>query len=195
MPVQIGAKPESNFTDPIGLMTDCHRRIERFLEILLRVARDAQGKSLTPPEQVALRTALDYFRDSAPKHTADEEDSLFPRLRSEAAAAAWTSHALPWDQIVTRMENLESDHVTADRAHSGVENLGRKWLDNGKLSRKDTDCLLDHLMGLQTLYQDHIAVEETQVFPAATRMLSYGARKAMGEEMAKRRGVPVVTKL
>ncbi len=82
MPVVIGAKPESGFRDPIGLLTDCHRRVERFLSVLVQVGAQTQGGSLTSEQRTALETALRYFRDAAPKHTADEEESLFPRLRA-----------------------------------------------------------------------------------------------------------------
>jgi hemerythrin-like domain-containing protein len=196
MPIQIGAKPEANFADPIGLMTDCHRRIERFLEILVRISDEYQGQALAAQEQLALQTALNYFRDSAPKHTADEEDSLFPRLRSEVELKPCpvpTAFALR--EVIQRMERLENEHLMADRMHADADLLGRKWLDNGKLSRKDSARFSKVLSGLQELYQGHIALEEAYVFPAAVRMLSYGARKAIGEEMAKRRGVQVVTKL
>jgi hypothetical protein len=37
MPVQIGAKAHS-FSDPTGLLSDCHRRIEMFLKSLQHVA-------------------------------------------------------------------------------------------------------------------------------------------------------------
>ena len=37
MPVQIGAKTH-NFTDPTGLLSDCHRRIEMFMGTLEAVA-------------------------------------------------------------------------------------------------------------------------------------------------------------
>jgi hypothetical protein len=37
MPVQIGAKTH-NFTDPTGLLSDCHRRVEMFLGTLEAVA-------------------------------------------------------------------------------------------------------------------------------------------------------------
>ena len=37
MPVQIGAQSHS-FSDPTGLLSDCHRRIEMFLGALERVA-------------------------------------------------------------------------------------------------------------------------------------------------------------
>ena len=38
MPVQIGA-PTHDFSDPTGLLSDCHRRIEMFLGSLDAVAR------------------------------------------------------------------------------------------------------------------------------------------------------------
>ena len=37
MPVQIGAKSH-NFTDPTGLLSDCHRRVEMFLGSLVAIA-------------------------------------------------------------------------------------------------------------------------------------------------------------
>jgi hemerythrin-like domain-containing protein len=80
MPIVIGAKRESDFSDPIGMLGDCHRRIERFLNALLTVATSAKGGPLTSEQQTALAASLRYFLEAAPKHTADEEESLFPRL-------------------------------------------------------------------------------------------------------------------
>jgi hypothetical protein len=42
MPVIIGAKRKSNFSDPIGLPGDCHRQIEHFLSVLIQVAKQAR---------------------------------------------------------------------------------------------------------------------------------------------------------
>src|SRR4051812_29901771 len=109
MPIVIGAKPESNFTDPLGLLTDCHRRIERFLYVLVRIGAETGGGPLTPEQRTALETALRYFREAAPKHTADEENSLFPRLRALSAAE--------------ELGSLEADHQHADRAHAEVDRL------------------------------------------------------------------------
>ena len=79
MPVQIGSKA-SDFSDPTGLMSDCHRRIEMFLTAL-RAVGDCDGRQLAEDERRALDAALRYFCEAAPKHNADEEESLFPRLR------------------------------------------------------------------------------------------------------------------
>jgi hemerythrin-like domain-containing protein len=78
----IGAKRESDFTDPVGMLGDCHRRIVRFLHILVSLAIEESGGPLSDQQRTLLATSLRYFREAAPKHTADEEESLFPRLRS-----------------------------------------------------------------------------------------------------------------
>jgi hypothetical protein len=64
------------------LLGDCHRRVERFLAVLVHVAEQAHGEPFTGERRTAWDTALRYFREAAPKHTTDEEESLFPRLRA-----------------------------------------------------------------------------------------------------------------
>lgn len=44
MAITIGDKPDRDFNDPIGMLEDCHRRIEKFLDVLLTLADQAQGK-------------------------------------------------------------------------------------------------------------------------------------------------------
>jgi hypothetical protein len=66
MAIQIGAKPDSGFDDPIGMLTDCHRRIESFLGILRTVVEHARGRGLTGEERDAVQAALQYFRRRFP---------------------------------------------------------------------------------------------------------------------------------
>lgn len=181
MPVVIGAQPQSNFTDPIGLLVDCHRRIERFLGVLSEVAAQTRGGKLSDEQRTALATALNYFRDAAPKHTEDEERTLFPRLRR--LAGPQISAAL------ARVEELERDHARADKAHAEVERLGRAWLNSGSLSGRESAALSALLADLAGLYREHIAIEEREVFPAAAAALSGAERESAGAEMAARRGL------
>jgi hypothetical protein len=81
MPITIGSKPAADFSNPIELLSDCHRRIKRFLAVLVSVARQAHDEPMTEKQREEWLRALDYFRNAAPRHTADEEESLFPRLR------------------------------------------------------------------------------------------------------------------
>ena len=134
MPIVIGAKRESDFTDPIGMLGDCHRRIEMFLNVLVRVAEQARGETLNEEQRGALETALRYFREAAPKHTADEEESLFPRLRRIESADVRA--------LMARIESLEEEHVCADRSHGEVDSLGRLWLKDGTLPADQAARLL-----------------------------------------------------
>ncbi|HEX5324899.1 MAG TPA: hemerythrin domain-containing protein [Capsulimonadaceae bacterium] len=181
MALVIGGKPDSSFDNPLGLLTDCHRRIERFLQQLLLVAREAKGGELSDEQRHALEVALRYFREAAPRHTRDEEDSLFPRMR--AGGAEETEAAL------TALATLEADHEAADAAHLQVDEIGRKWLADGSLAPADHSRLVALLEELATLYTAHIKIEDTQVFPAAERALPAGEIKAVGREMAERRGI------
>jgi len=81
VPVTIGAAQESNFANPLGLLKDCHRRIERFLGVLVRVTTEAREGPLNTERRQAIETALNYFHSAAPLHIADEEEDLFPDLR------------------------------------------------------------------------------------------------------------------
>ncbi len=181
MPVVIGAKPESPFADPIGLLTDCHRRIERFLSVLVQIAAEAHGGPLNDEQRAALETALRYFREAAPKHIADEEETLFPRMRSMDKPEVTA--------VMARVDWLERDHDRAERRHAEVDRLGEAWLTAGTLAASDAGRLGTLLAELADLYRDHIAVEEGEVFPAAARALDLPERKAMGGEMASRRGI------
>ncbi len=180
MPITIGAKRESDFTDPIGMLGDCHRRIERFLNVLVSVAKE-NGGPLDEEQKTALATSLRYFREAAPKHTADEEESLFPRLRQTGEAEAIA--------LLERMESLERDHECASKAHDDVDQMGQRWLDQGSLNSVDAARLVRVLDSLASLYRRHIEIEDSEVFPAASKILSAADRKSVGEEMAGRRGI------
>ena len=181
MPIVIGAKRESDFTDPIGMLGDCHRRVERFLDVLVLVAERADGLPLTEEQRGAFDTALRYFREAAPKHTADEEESLFPRLRMLGGTAM--------TELLARVDALEEEHVCADRAHAEVDQLGQLWLRDGGLAPEAASRLLAVVRGLRDLYRHHIAMEEREVFPAAAKALTASDCAAIGNEMAARRGL------
>lgn len=181
MPITIGAKPAGDFSNPIELLSDCHRRIERFLGVLATVARQARGDPMTQQQRDEWVRALDYFRNAAPRHTADEEESLFPRLRQ-----------IDLPQIreaLVKMQQLESDHVQAAEWHDQVEQLGRRWLANGRLTREEVAAISDALARLSDLYEGHIALEDQSVFPLAAAVLPRSEKAGMGIEMAQRRGL------
>jgi len=180
MPVSIGAS-ENTFANPIGLLSDCHRRIERFLQALLAVANQVAGGSLEGEHRRALEVALKYFREAAPKHTADEEEDLFPMLRELA------SPCIP--AVLADLDRLEAEHTIAEAWHREVEDLGERWLRQNSLPPEDAARLKNLLTSLSDLYRAHIASEEERVFPTAKAELSESELQSIGRRMASRRGV------
>lgn len=179
MPVQIRTHAASS-TDPTSLLSDCHRRIEMFLNVLLKVAKSAE-RPLAEEARKSLDTALRYFREAAPKHTADEEESLFPRLRLMEDPNV--------DLLLGRLEPLEEDHRRATPLHSRVEMLGERWLNLGSLATEEVEEFRMLVVELAGMYGRHIEVEESLVFPIAAKLLSSEEKIAIGREMAGRRNV------
>jgi hemerythrin-like domain-containing protein len=161
MAIQIGEKRESDFTDPIGMLGDCHSRIVRFLHVLVTMASRHKGRQISDEERVLLSTSLRYFREAAPKHTADEEESLFPRLRAMDSSDI--------EVVLARIDSLEQDHECADRSHVEVDRLGQLWLTAGRLSPSDASRFEELVCQLEALYRHHIGIEDTEVFPYAAR--------------------------
>lgn len=179
--IQIGAKLASDFTDPLGVLSDCHRRIEHFLRLLKRVTEHAGAHTLNAEEREVLQTALRYFREAAPKHTADEDESLFPRLRSAEHPSA--------KPVLARVAELEEEHAAAQPMHARIDALGCAWLENGDLPLARRDELRGLLDQLERLYARHIRIEDEDVFPFAHAVLAPAAIAAIGHEMAQRRNL------
>ena len=182
MPVQLNQKPEHSFDQPIGLLSDCHRRIEHFLGVVQRVLRSTKGKALDEEHRRAINAALKYFDEAAPRHTADEEESLFPRLRAAA------EHHPALREALSKLDNLEADHDAADRLHSEMRHWCLQWLDHG-LAPPQLKRLSRIVDVLATLYRHHIAIEDNELFPLAASSMGEKALRDVGGEMALRRGL------
>src|SRR3954451_18040297 len=115
MPIRIGQPVDHTFDEPLGLLSDCHRRIEHFLEVLRRIEHAAAGRGLTPDEWKQVETALRYFETAEPRHTADEEESLFPRLRASLHPSA--------DRAQRVLSQLEHEHELVDSHHQMINIL------------------------------------------------------------------------
>ncbi len=181
MPVTLGSQPEHGFDEPLGLLSDCHRRIERFLAILQKVMDGAGGKPLNDEQRRAVEAALEYFRTAAPRHTADEEESLFPLLRASGEPAVQTA--------MRAMQVLEQEHAAANVTHAEVEFWYRRWIELGPLAAPQTRTLARVLHELREMYRRHIDMEDHEIFPLAGKVLSREQLAQLGRQMAHRRGL------
>jgi hemerythrin-like domain-containing protein/formiminotetrahydrofolate cyclodeaminase len=179
MAVQLGTPGQPDFTQPIELMMDCHRRIEHFLDVLIKVAAQQGRGELTDEGRRALHAALDYFRHAAPRHIADEEQSLFPRMRQIDTP--------PLRDALAEMARLESDHRQVETAHQRIDAIGRNWLEHGRLDEAACDELTGLLRQLAASYAEHIQLEDQRVFALASQTLDAASLQAIGWEMKQRR--------
>jgi iron-sulfur cluster repair protein YtfE (RIC family) len=149
--------------DPFEQLEASHRRLEERLAELGAAATAPAGGG----REAALGTVeavLDYFDRSVTRHEADEEQSLFPRLRAHPELAA-------------TLDMLEREHREHERLHA---DLREGYQD---------PCYLAELAGkLATAYRAHILEEERILFPAARRLLTEADLAAMAAEMEARRG-------
>jgi len=185
MPIQIGQKRDHGFDEPLGLLSDCHRRIERFLELMLRVARsDCASAPLSGASREAMEQALSYFRIAGPRHTADEEQSLFPALRETPGPEA--------ARLIESADALEQDHRGAEERHARADEIVSLWLQRS-LTEEEAHELIEVLETLRRTYEVHISFEDRELFPAAARILSDVQLEAIGRQMAERRGLAYPT--
>jgi hemerythrin-like domain-containing protein len=164
------------FDDPLGMLRACHRRIEQALERIARVAELERAGPLDERARTALRQVLHYVATGVPRHAADEEESLFPRLkeaRQEQACAA-----------------LAHEHQALDAAHAELEALGQALLRAGRfVDAADRERFSQVIAFLNATYAAHIRVEDDEVFPAAAEAVAADDLDRIGAEMAARRGI------
>lgn len=179
--VTLGKPRESGFDRPLGLLSDCHRRIESFLDDMRRMANERRGQALSADDHEMLAGAVRYFTVAAPRHTADEEESLFPRMRAAGGPQA--------AQALAELRRLEDDHDRADACHREANALAERWLSAGTLDAPAAHRLIELLDTLSGIYREHIAAEDGTVFPAAGAVLDAAQLEEIGREMASRRGL------
>lgn len=181
MLMQIGQKPEHDFSEPIGLLEDCHKRILHFMQILVMLVESVGVAALNIEDRNSLERSLFYFRTAGPRHNADEEESLFPQMRGHSDTQN--------ERIFDRLESLAADHRWAETQHSEIDAIGSRWLSTGVLRSHDYSRLGTLVHSLSRFYAHHIEIEEKEVFPAARRILSPAESDIVGRKMAKRRGI------
>ncbi len=169
---------EPGFDDPLALLAACHRRVERFLAAQIDITGYYGGEEMTASDSGRMRAALEYFSHAAPRHTQDEEESLFPKLQLRADA-----------NLLALAAELQAQHRQADPLHALANRATQAWLDQGTLPADQAAALLADLQALEALYASHIAREDAELFPGARACLKHVDLEIIGRELAARRGV------
>lgn len=166
-------KIEDGF-DVFEPLEDSHRQTVRMLEELEMLATRIDEVGVDPHARHMARAVDHYFSEELRQHHVDEESHVFPALA--ASGDAETAQAIA---------RLKQDHawLRADwRVLSPLVRAlaaGQSWVD--------LDALRDGVEVFGALARDHIALEESLIYPKARSRMLEAARREMRREMASRR--------
>lgn len=170
------ATPASGFDEPFEMLEACHERIQRMLALLARLRAHLPAHGADTQAQQAARDILRYFDQAAPLHHQDEETHVFPPLLAAADA-----------RVAEVVHRLQQDHREMDARWQDARGVLLRIADGSLAALAPADATaLDAFAGL---YDAHLRAEEEIAYPAAQSLLDAPTLQAMGEEMARRRGV------
>ena len=158
--------------DAISLLLGCHQRIRHFTQVALRLAENPYAPAADRAD--AAKSVLRYFQIALPLHEADENESVYPRLREKLSVG----------ELSEANETMVSQHTEIDRVIAELIPLWQSTADRG-------EQLDSHLLAtteyLQQLWDIHLSLEEEQVIPALREHLTQRDLSAIRAEMTSRR--------
>lgn len=169
--------PAPDFTQPLDLLSACHRRIDGFTAMLLKLPGYLRQHGADAEARQAAQRALKYFDSAGRHHHDDEEENLFPLLR---AAASREGNA----EILALLDELLAQHVAMEQAWQQLRPQLETLTAGGSV-----DAWTLPIQHFAELYRQHIPLEESFILPYAERTLTPAQIAALGHAMARRRGV------
>lgn len=179
--------PAASYDDPLEMWQECHERVRRMCALLQRVQAHVAAQGADAQARDGATSVLRYFNEAGPRHHADEEENLFPRLlqRLEGRAEV-TDVARTIEQLQQEHDVLESDWAQLKQTLQQIAQGQTVALEPTLVARYATG------------YQHHLELEETILAPALKGALNDADWSEIGAAMAARRGVswaqPMVAK-
>jgi iron-sulfur cluster repair protein YtfE (RIC family) len=169
--VRIGTKKEPG--DLVDALIECHGRIKTFAALARRLGEGA-GLGAEEVREAAARVRR-YFSDALPRHVADEDLSILPRLRGRDRAV---------DQALDRMHREHREHERP--LASLLDCCARLEADPAALASLGPD-LAETAEALERAFLSHLDSEERVVFPALRALCTPAERDAIFAELRDRR--------
>jgi pyridoxamine 5'-phosphate oxidase len=164
-----------SFDQPLEMLAACHERIEEKLAALERLTPHLEKSGCDAEARAAALAVLRYFDTAGVYHHQDEDQDLFPLLRTRAAAQGRIA-------IAAAIEELEREHETMD---AQWRRLRQRLL---AVTEGEPRLDVEEVTRFAWLYRRHMDREGTAVLPFAREVLDAAERAALGERMAARRG-------
>ena len=167
-------QPRATREDGFVALDACHLRMLAAADALEELVATLDRDGVTPAARASAAAIADFYSTTARRHHEDEERHVFPALL-----------AGPEANLVHAVQRLQQDHGW----------LEENWMELGPhveaiangYGGYDMDTLRQGVEVFAALQRDHIALEESLVYPEARTQLGQAGRREMGREMAARR--------
>lgn len=172
----VGATPSAGFPSALEVLDACHRQT---VVMLAKLSDLVSGLDKSAPDSETRRTAVEiihFFSQTARQHHEDEERHVFPQLQDSADP-----------EIVQAVLRLQQDHHWMDVDWKELSPAIAAVADNR--GGYDLDALREGVEIFTVLSNDHIALEESYIYPKARIRFGSAELQQMAREMAERRRV------
>jgi hemerythrin-like domain-containing protein len=160
--------------DGFEVLDACHRQTLVMLGKLATLVASLEGGPPDPQVRASAGEVVQFFSTTARQHHEDEERHVFPRLQDSADP-----------DIVQAVLRLQQDHLWMD---IDWRELGPVLAAiAGDQGGYDLAALREGVEIFTVLSNDHIALEESCIYPQARMRMRRPERQQMGQEMAERR--------
>ncbi len=137
-------------------LDQAHRAALAMLGSFQHLVQHLQSQGLDGHARQSAREILAFFNGPGRSHHADEEQHVFPGLLASSDV-----------ELVAQVRRLQQDHGWLEEDWRELEPHVRAVADG--YNGFDLPLLTAALPVFEALYRDHIALEETRVYPAARR--------------------------
>jgi hemerythrin-like domain-containing protein len=161
--------------DGFEILDACHRQMLTVLDTLSALVKHLGEHGEDEHARAMATEVVKFFNTTARQHHEDEERHIFPKIVVGSADPEMV-------QTVLRLQQdhrwLEEDWMELS-AHLQALAAGQSWWD--------LDLLREGVEIFVALSHDHMALEESCIYPEARARMQTGERGEMGREMAARR--------
>lgn len=160
--------------EPFDVLDVCHQQVLTALQQMEELVAHLQNQGVDGKAKELARSIFLFFMNTAREHHLDEERHIFPALIRSGD-----------DDLVRATLRLQQDHSWIEEDWLELapqfESIaaGYNWFN--------VDMLAQAVPVFQALYQDHIALEESLVYPEARARIAAWDLHGIGREMAERR--------
>lgn len=163
--------------DAVDMLLACHQRIRNFTGIATRLG-EVEGAGASEIANAA-ETVHRYYSIALPLHEADENDSVYPRLRDRLTDASERAS----------LQSMVDQHGPIDAVVARLLPLWEQLRVHPERLAVSAPALRQDSLTLQQLWTEHLALEEQIVFPLIRARLTPEDLRDIHREMKHRRGV------